>query len=231
MRELADVVQEPADREVAQSFGREPELVADLYRAESDAARVLLRVLVLLREFDEERAHVRPEERFLLGDEVGAPQVAEQRARARDSATEVEGDGNPDGRDPDDLESVPEPPAEVLKVEEKRRRQRAREPDDADGDDEVAGRLVRRNVRSARQKSSAKNVSPAQRTIKASGLRGSGTGGTRPGSSRAREAEAEDEDDPAARSASSGRTAAGRRAPRARRAREWHRRPGGWRHR
>ena len=46
-RELADVVQEPADREAAQARGGEAELLADLDRERRDAARVLLRRGVL----------------------------------------------------------------------------------------------------------------------------------------------------------------------------------------
>ena len=65
-------MEEAADREVAETLGREPELVADLCRAQRDPARVLLGVRVLLGELDEERADVRSEERLGLGDEVGA---------------------------------------------------------------------------------------------------------------------------------------------------------------
>ena len=66
-------MQEAADRKVAQSLGRETELVTHLHRSERDAARVLFRVRVLLRQIDEERAYVGAEKRLLLGDEVGAP--------------------------------------------------------------------------------------------------------------------------------------------------------------
>ncbi len=56
--QLADVVQEPADGEIAKALRRETELLADLHRAQGDAARVLFRVLVLLDQVDEKRAHV-----------------------------------------------------------------------------------------------------------------------------------------------------------------------------
>ena len=79
-RELADVVQETPDREVAKTLGREPELVADLRRTQCNAARVLFGVRVLLRELDEERADVRSEKRLGLGDEIGAAEVSEQGA-------------------------------------------------------------------------------------------------------------------------------------------------------
>ena len=77
-RELADVVEQTADREVAEPLGREPELVADLRRTKCDPARVLLGVRVLLRELDEECANVRPEKRLGLGDEIRAAEVSEQ---------------------------------------------------------------------------------------------------------------------------------------------------------
>lgn len=63
---------------------------------------------------------------------------AQERARAGGSPAQVEGNGNADDRDSDDLESVPEPPAEVPPAEKQGSRERAGEPDDADGDDEVA---------------------------------------------------------------------------------------------
>ena len=70
-RELPDVVDEPADRERPQAAARQPELVADLNRAKRDAPRVPFRVLVLLRERDGERAHLRAEEQILGRDELG----------------------------------------------------------------------------------------------------------------------------------------------------------------
>ena len=81
--QLADVVQEPADREVAEPLGREPELVSDLCGTQRDPARVLLRVRVLLGELDEKGADVRAEERLGLRHEVGALEISEQRPRAR----------------------------------------------------------------------------------------------------------------------------------------------------
>ncbi len=117
--------------------GAEPELVADLRRAQRDPARVLLRVRVLLGELDEERADVRAEERLLLGDEVGALEIAEQRPRARDSAAQVVRDGEAHGGDPDDLEAVTEPPAEIPEVEEKSCRKGHGEPRDADGNEQI----------------------------------------------------------------------------------------------
>jgi hypothetical protein len=62
----------------------------------------------------------RAEEGFLLGDEIGAFQVTEQRARASRAAPEIERDREPDGRDPDDFERMAEPPAEIGVVEQQR---------------------------------------------------------------------------------------------------------------
>jgi hypothetical protein len=111
--QLADVVEQAPEREIAQAFRRQPELVADLDGAESDTARVLLRVRVLLGEGDEQRADVRAEERLLFGDEIGALEVTEQRARPRRAAAEIEGDGESHGGDSDDLEAVAKPPTEL----------------------------------------------------------------------------------------------------------------------
>ena len=80
--ELADVVQEATDRQVVEPLRGEAELVSYLDGAERDAARVLFRVRVLLRQRDQERSDVRAEEGFLLGDEIGALEIAEQRPRA-----------------------------------------------------------------------------------------------------------------------------------------------------
>ena len=55
----------PSDRERPQAVARQSELIADLNRAQRDATRVTLGVLVLLRERDGERAHLRPEKQIL----------------------------------------------------------------------------------------------------------------------------------------------------------------------
>jgi hypothetical protein len=124
-RELADVVHESAGGERAHAAGRETELLADLDRAERYAARVLLRVLVLLREADREGANVGAEERLLGRDQVGAADVADERPRLR-GTPEVEGDGRSDDDDSDELEAVPEPPAELEVAEQECGRKRGR---------------------------------------------------------------------------------------------------------
>ena len=78
--ELADVVQKSADCERAQSPGREPELLADLHRAQCDTARVLLRRLVLLRETLHQCVYACAEERFLLRNELRGAKVADERS-------------------------------------------------------------------------------------------------------------------------------------------------------
>ena len=193
--ELADVVQETADREVAETLGREPELVADLCRAKRDPARVLLGVRVLLGELDEERADVRSEKGLGLGDEVRAAEISEQGARARDSAPQVVGDGEAHGRDPDDLEDVTEPPAEVPEGEEKSCREGNCEPRDADGNEEIRTTLCE-PIRAQR--------TPEERGIEREpgAQHDPGRGAPRlrnrrhqPGLGDRREPEAEDEDD------------------------------------
>ena len=78
-RELADVVQKSADREIAKPVGLEPELLADLHGAKGDTPRVLLSGAVLLRQAHGQRTHAWAEERLLLEDEVGCAEVARER--------------------------------------------------------------------------------------------------------------------------------------------------------
>ena len=67
---LADVVQEPADRQPAEARSREPELLADLDRERGDAAGVLLGRAVLLGQAHHERPHAGAEERLLGGHDL-----------------------------------------------------------------------------------------------------------------------------------------------------------------
>ncbi len=92
--QLADVVEKPADREAAELRRGEAELLPHLHGAKRDAAGVLLRVLVLLREIDEERTDLRAEECLFRRDEVCAAQVAHERPRGH-GAHEVRRDGIP----------------------------------------------------------------------------------------------------------------------------------------
>ena len=78
-RELADVVEEAADREHAQAPWRKAQLLPDLDGSQRDAARVLLGGFVLRVQPLRERAHPRSEKRFLFGDELGGAQIADER--------------------------------------------------------------------------------------------------------------------------------------------------------
>src|SRR6266511_3110501 len=118
-RELADVVEQAADCEGAETSGREPELLADLHGAHCHPAGVLFRGLVLVGEELRQRVHACAQKGLLLGDEVSRAQVAYERARLR-GAPQVDGDGDPDDDDAGELEEVSEPPAEIHVVQEQR---------------------------------------------------------------------------------------------------------------
>ena len=138
----------PPIASVRSRLAGEPELLADLHRAQRDAARVPLRVRVLVGEAHSQRAHVRAEEDVLRGDEIRAAQVAGKRPRLR-GAREVDRDGDADEQDPVELDLVPDPPAELRVVHRQRRDQRGREPDEADDDHEVE-RALRQQERPER---------------------------------------------------------------------------------
>jgi len=80
-RELADVVQQPADRELTQTGGRQPELLADLDGAQRDPARVLVGRRVLLVQAREQAAQERE-----APDDVGDQRVGAGQARDRVAA-------------------------------------------------------------------------------------------------------------------------------------------------
>jgi hypothetical protein len=61
------------------------------------------------------------EKRLLGRDQVGAADVADERPRLS-GAPQVERDGRTDNGDPDELEAVSEPPAELEVAEEQRGR-------------------------------------------------------------------------------------------------------------
>jgi hypothetical protein len=138
---------------------------------------------------------MRAEERLLLRDEIGALQVAEQRARASRAAPQVDGHGEADGCDPDDLEGVTQPPAELAVVEQERSRERCRKPDDADDDQEIRStprepeRAQRAPEEEAVERESRSERRPRGR---ASGL---GDGGDERGLDERGDTECEDEED------------------------------------
>ena len=137
-RELADVVQQTADREAAQARGREAELLADLDRERGDAAGVLLGRRVLLGEAHHERAHAGAEERLLGGDDLAGAEVPDERARLA-AAAQVVGDGTADERDAEQFEDVAEPPAEIHEGEHERAVERGGEQHEPEHDREVGG--------------------------------------------------------------------------------------------
>ncbi len=129
-------MQQPAGGELAQPRGRQPELLPHLDRQQRDPARVALGVLVLLREQPDEAAHLRAEERLLGRDDLGAAQVAGERAGRR-GTEEIGRHGQADEQDARDLEPVAEPPGEVEIALRQRGDERAGEPDEPDEDAEI----------------------------------------------------------------------------------------------
>ena len=131
-------MQQAAEGELAQPWRRQAELLSHLDRAQRDATRVLLGRDVLGRERHQQRAHVRAEEGLLVAHELDRAEVARERPRLGAATAEVDRHGDRDARDPDQLEPVREPPAEVRVVLDQRRDEGRAEPDDADGDRQVA---------------------------------------------------------------------------------------------
>src|SRR4051794_3160118 len=134
--ELADVVQQPADRESPKARGGETKALADLHGERRDPARVLLRRGVLRRKANGQGANARTEKRFLRGDELGRAQIADEGSRPA-SASQVEDERRSDDDDSGQLEDVPEPPAEIHEGEDHSAVQGAGEENDAEDDGEV----------------------------------------------------------------------------------------------
>ena len=80
---------------------------------------------------------MRAEKLFLRPHELAAGEVASQRPRLG-GAAQVERDRDADDRDPDELEAVAEPPAELVVAQEHRRRKRGGQPGDPDEDEQVS---------------------------------------------------------------------------------------------
>ena len=104
--QLAHVVQQAADREVAQRRGRQAQLLADRHGEHRHAAGVLLGRAVLGGEVDHQRAHARAEERLLGADELGGGEVADERPRGA-AVAQVEHGGDRDQHDAQQLEAWP----------------------------------------------------------------------------------------------------------------------------
>jgi hypothetical protein len=129
-------VEQAPGGEDAKPRGGQPELLADLDRAQRDPARVHLGVLVLLAEAEGEGTDPGAEERLLGRDELARPRTARERARLR-AAVEVRRRRDPDEEDPEELEGVAEPPAQLRVLEEERRDERRAQEREPDDDEEV----------------------------------------------------------------------------------------------
>ena len=140
-RELADVVQQAADRQVAEPSPREPELLTDLDGEGGDATRVLLGRAVLLGEpHHESRARGRrgtPPRPTTTSD---GTEISDKRPRRLAAAAQVVGNGCSDEADPEQLEEVTDPPAEIHERQREGAEERAREEDEPDHDGEIGGR-------------------------------------------------------------------------------------------
>ena len=99
---------------------------------------MLLRGGVLLGEAHHQGAHARAEVRLFGDDDLAGAKVARERPRAAAAAQVVRG-GRADERDPDDLEQVAEPPAEVHERQHQRAVDRRGEEGEPDDHREISG--------------------------------------------------------------------------------------------
>ncbi len=121
--ELADVVHEPADRELPETAARKAEALADLHCEMGDPAGVLLGVLVLPGEPERDPADVRAEEDLLGDHEILRLEVAGEGPRL-DGVREVDRNRDADDQDSVQLEHVAEPPTELGRGQGQRRDER-----------------------------------------------------------------------------------------------------------
>ena len=178
--ELADVVQQPADRERAEVPLRQAEALADLHGPQRDPARVLLGVGVALPELDR-RARGRASRGSAPRSARARPRRGRRRAGATARCGEVERD-----RDPDDEDAVELDRRGRATSRAGRRSASApatsdvREPDDADRDHEV-GDPPREQEGAERAHREDREEGEADRRAAAiaSVLFAAGTGGTR----------------------------------------------------
>ena len=130
------------------------------------------------------------EERLFLSDELGRPEVTDERARLR-GAEQVDGDGRADDRDPSSSKPCPSHQPRSMYVHEQGRGQRGRQPGDADHDDQVR-EAVREQVGLRRARSrTPKSDKPTRSAQRPPGCFGVGTWGTRRGKEMADDTEAE----------------------------------------
>ena len=98
-----------------------------------DPARVLLGRVVLLAEPHHDRPHAGAEERLFGVHDLGRPKVADEWPRLA-AAAEIVGDRCADEGDPDQLEEMADPPAEIHERQRERAEERAGEKHEPDDD-------------------------------------------------------------------------------------------------
>ena len=179
-RQLADVVQQAADGEVAAQRGGQLELLADAGGEQRDAARVLGGGRVPLGQPDQQRAHARAEEGLRGGDQLGRRQVAHERAR-RAAAREVEHGRDADQRDPAELHRVAAVEGRRCRTDSSWAYSDTPSHAQPAATSRSAGRRVSACVRTARCTSTARQSRPKTSSAMAGGLPAFGTVGTSDG--------------------------------------------------
>jgi hypothetical protein len=107
-RQLADIVQQTTERELAQLALRQPETPTDGDCERGDPAGVPLGGRILVTQPDQHGADAAAEERLLVLDQLAGAEVSDQRARAN-GVPQVERGRNADHPDAGDLEQVRAP--------------------------------------------------------------------------------------------------------------------------
>ena len=217
----------------SRSRGREPELVADLRPRGARRAACAPPCTRPSRPGTTSSARTcEPEERLLLGDEVGARRSPTQRSRRAAPRRGRRATGKPTSAMPTISKPWPSHQPRFVKSSSSAAASARSEPDDADGDEEV-GRAVRQPVRAQRapEEQPVEHEARAEQRSTPRRCAARGRTGRAPARPVQRHQGRRRERSPAPSSQSSGRTAAGRRAPGARPARGWRRRPAAWLHR
>src|SRR5439155_4003372 len=135
---LADVVEQAADRQASQTVRRQAELLADLDREGRNPARVLLGRGVLLPQTHHQGAHAGAEESFFGRDDLCRSKVAGEGTGSAAPA-KVVGSRRADKGDPENLEEMPEPPAQVHERENHRAVQSGGEKNEPENHNKVGG--------------------------------------------------------------------------------------------
>jgi hypothetical protein len=134
--QLAHVVEQTAERKLAQPRLGETELLTDRDRERGHPPGVALRRRILLGEALQQRADASPQEGLLVLDEGGRVQIPGQRARGNGMA-KVERHRDRDHADAAELEQMGHPEAGVRHPEVEQSVLGADQPHHADGDGEV----------------------------------------------------------------------------------------------